>query len=357
LKFITPGKHQQVENLLEAYRAAVNFYIREAVNDPDMRLTGKAVQRLTSTRLSYRYKNAALRQALGIVASWRSNDSKGNVPVFEGGATLSDKFVDLEFADHPGEFDLYIRLSTLNKGDRILLPTKRTAPLNKWLAMPGARLVQGCTLFEDHVIVWVEIPDLPPKDTGDIIGIDMGVCKLIATSEGQFFGSDFRKVRDKVNRRHPGSRGRFRAMRERDQFINRCVNLLPWDRLKAIGMEDLVNLKKGKKPNRSKAFRKALSPWTYRRVLGRLGEKATACRVRPVTVPAAYTSRECPECGAEDRLNRQGEEFRCVACGHQDDADKVGARNVFTRTCRTLGSVVSPGPLKPLPDSSLEICD
>jgi hypothetical protein len=47
--------------------------------------------------------------------------------------------------------------------------------LNKWLARPGARLVQGCALSENRFIVWVEFP--PARESGDVIGVDVGISK------------------------------------------------------------------------------------------------------------------------------------------------------------------------------------
>jgi len=46
-------------------------------------------------------------------------------------------------------------------------------------------------------------------------------------------------------------------------------------------------------------------------------------------VPAANTSRTCPECGHVDAANRPSQAvFRCVACGHAGHADDVAARNI-----------------------------
>ena len=55
-------------------------------------------------------------------------------------------------------------------------------------------------------------------------------------------------------------------------------------------------------------------------------------------VPPAYTSCMCPVCGCCDKRNRPKQAvFRCIACGHTENADIVGARNVL-RKGRTVPS-------------------
>jgi putative transposase len=49
-----------------------------------------------------------------------------------------------------------------------------------------------------------------------------------------------------------------------------------------------------------------------------------------VAVPPAYTSQTCPECGHVAKENRKSQSrFQCVECGHSGNADTVGAINVL----------------------------
>ncbi len=51
-----------------------------------------------------------------------------------------------------------------------------------------------------------------------------------------------------------------------------------------------------------------------------------------VPVPAHYTSQTCPACGHVAKENRQTQaKFVCVDCGHEENADVVGAMNVLAR--------------------------
>jgi len=235
-----------------------------------------------------------------------------------------------------------VRLSTLSKGHRIDVPTRGTKVLNHWLGQRGASLIQGCALSEDGIVLWVDIPDQKPKKRGAKLGLDIGVHKLFSDSNGEFYGTDMKAVMAKVRRCKPGSKGKERARRERDRYVDQTVKELPWTRLSVLGIEDLTGLKTGRKPGRGKSFRKAMAPWTYRRARARIEEAARANRVCLVAVDPCNTSRTCPACSRCTSMNRKGERFRCIACGYAGDADVVGARNILAKTLLTLGSVASP---------------
>jgi transposase len=132
------------------------------------------------------------------------------------------------------------------------------------------------------------------------------------------------------------------ALLARDQFINHAAKQWPWDRLSAVGFEDLNGLKRGKSPTRGQNFRKAAAPWTYRRVRQRIECLASENRVRPIAVDPRGPSRTCPVWDEDDRRNRSGEAFR-FACDHRGDADFIGARNILIKTRAALGRVLPPG--------------
>ena len=112
--------------------------------------------------------------------------------------------------------------------------------------------------------------------------------------------------------------------------------------MKAIGVEDLTGIKTGKKKGRGKKFRKAMAPWTVRRALSRIENKASENRVHLIKVNPANTSRTCPNCGKVSKENRKGEKFDCIGCHYKGDSDVVGAKNILGRTLKTLGSLQSP---------------
>jgi IS605 OrfB family transposase len=342
LKYLTKSKKQHISALLQAYRGAVQFYINRLWKTKGG-LNKETLALLKNTRLSERYKSNALKQALEIVIGTKRaakvTGKQASKPIFNGFAILDAKFVSVEKGK--GSFDLVIRLSSLHKGYKITIPTKKTSIINKWI-FRGGKFIQGCALSENDLVVWVELPIQTLKKEGKVIGIDIGNNKLIADSDGKFYGTDFIAIRDKVKRREPGSKGKHQAISERDHYIDKIVKQLPWEDLRVLGVEDLKNVKKGKSKNRNKQFRKAMAPWTYRHVLNRIKCLAEENRVRLLLVDPANTSRTCPACGGVSKNSRKGENFICVFCNHKGDADTIGAQNVLARTLLALGSVESP---------------
>lgn len=60
----------------------------------------------------------------------------------------------------------------------------------------------------------------------------------------------------------------------------------------------------------------------------------------PTAVTPHYTSQTCVECGTADSRSRDGEDFRCVACGHCAHADINAALNILARGVRASGTEV-----------------
>ena len=346
LKFSTPTKLASVVAVLDRYRATVNAYIAHVWKH------GGSLHKATADsvplgHLTFRQRAHALQQALGIVlATRKSARSIGNaatMPVFRGAMVLSKQLAEVTESRVRGQFDLWLRFSTLSPGNRIDIPLKATNPYRKWTRQPGAILKGGCAIGgrpgRYYAIVWVLIPDSVPKQTGQDLGVDVGINKLLATSDGRHYGRNIKLWMNRVRRRKPGSKGKQRARRARDRYIHETINRLPWHQTKLIAVEDLKNIKRGKKAGRGKTFRKAVAPWTVSYVMRWLEMKAQENRVLRVPVNPRGTSTTCPVCGHRASSNRSNEKFACVSCGHAGDADTIGSVNILNRA---LGSVSSP---------------
>lgn len=344
LRWIGPRDRRRISALVEAYRGAVNFFVRLLWREPDATFSTATSERLKRTRLSTRYRDQALKQAVELVSSTRKSARalgiEAGLPRFRGSAILDAKFVDVRLLSG-AEHDLEIRLSCLARGKRLRLPSRRTRVLKKWLRKAGARLVQGAGLDDsDRLTLWVEVPAPEKRAHGEVLGVDVGVTRLLATSEGQFLGTGFRSVRDKIRRRRPGSRGRRRARRERDQLICEATRRLPWDRLRAVAFEDLRGIKRGKKRGQTRRGRRALAAWRPGRVEQRLTCLADEHGVLAVPVSGWRNSTTCP-CGFWNPRNREGSKFRCRRCGYEDDADLIGARAARNRAHDRLGEILA----------------
>jgi putative transposase len=63
-----------------------------------------------------------------------------------------------------------------------------------------------------------------------------------------------------------------------------------------------------------------------------------------VAVPPAYTSQQCSACRHIAAENRPRQAlFRCVACGHTENADRNAARNILRRANEMLAGGHLPG--------------
>jgi len=297
------------------------------------KLDGTTLKAIPEQRLSQRYKSLALNQALGIVSATRTSaKATGNTvscPKYKGTVQLSSMVAVIE-PSRSKIFTYWIKLSTLRSGCPIRIPLKGSKVLDKWLSQPGAILKPSIGLNDKFVILYVEVPNLPPKP-GRALAVDVGLNKMLVDSDGHQYGADFKTVVAKVARRAPASAGKRAAHTARDQYINQVVNTLPWSELSTIVVEKLKNLKQGKKPNRSRNFRRVMAPWTYAYVLDRIRMKAEENRVLVVETSPAYTSQTCPSCKHVARSNRANEKFCCVRCGYAADADYVGAHNILAR--------------------------
>lgn len=202
--------------------------------------------------------------------------------------------------------------------------------------------MQGCELRGDRVIVWFEVEDSSPKK-GRSVGVDIGMRRLITTSDGDFHGMEIGRMLDKIGRKRKNSRAYKRALKERDNYVNKVVKSLDLSDVGVLFYEDLTNIKKGKRGLRkNKKFRKRQQHWPVRQVVSRILLKCQENRVRPVSVCPRNTSRTCPECGGVAAANRNLDDFRCIFCGHCGDSDIVGATNILLKGSGKLGSLESP---------------
>lgn len=302
------------------------------------KLDSETMRRVSSGSLSSRHRSNCLKISLEtIVATKKAAKATGvlaSKPKVSGAIRLSSLVCKIEKGK--SSFDYVIKFSGLKKRTPIVVPVKSHKRLNYWLSKPGAKLLQGCTLGDNWAALWIKLPDHEVKD-GKTLAVDIGINKLLVDSSNYRYGTKIKQVCARVRKCKPGSKGRLKASRARKDYINYAVKQIPWGNLGVLGIEDLNNLKKGKKPGRGKKFRKAIAPWTYRQAITRIEKLAQENRVLLVAVNPRNTSRTCPRCGLVAKENRIGENFQCVGCNYSADADFVGAQNILARTIGTSG--------------------
>jgi IS605 OrfB family transposase len=285
----------------------------------DKVISGRAVNRF---KITARLAQCAAKQAKEIVRSQKERKVK-TVPLMRRKvATLDNRFVKIE--EFKGAaFDL--ALSFASGAPKITIPINQTAHMNRFLGQ-GWQIGSTIRLGMDDRGVWVELifekerPEL--RTEGTVIGIDRGFRKAVVTSDGQEIGaglSDQIKRKDKLS---------TRAYRHIKTELFRYLKRLKLEGVKAIVLEDLRHIKRGKRGTFSRHVNRLLSFWSLTRALNWLRCRCEELGVRIIFVSPYKTSQRCHSCGKIDSKNRKGERFRCVNCGHEDDADHNAAKNL-----------------------------
>jgi IS605 OrfB family transposase len=169
--------------------------------------------------------------------------------------------------------------------------------------------------------------EVEKRTTGKSIGIDMGYKKLLVTNEDDQIGAnEMQSIYSKIARKTQGSNAFKRALTHRDNEINRLCNTINTSDLSHIILEDLKNVKSGRK-----YFTNKLQRWSYAKCMIKIGSLCEVNGIELVKVSPAYTSQTCSSCGHVDRTSRQGESFRCTRCEYELDADHNAAVNIHKR--------------------------
>jgi len=232
-------------------------------------------------------------------------------------------------------FDLAVRLGSIF-GNRIslLLPTKKHSQFNKHItngytvnSSVQLRRIDG----KLYVNLFLEKETPKVKDTGKVIGIDVGIKKLMSTSEGEFFGRDIENKIQKLKRRKRDSKNFKQTLAEIKDYIGEQVNKLKLDDVGVVVVENLNVKNMSKKGKSTKEHRKTLGNWNSRLLFGRLSNRCQENRILMASVESEYTSQKCSTCGEIHKESRKGERYECKHCGASLDADYNASLNILNR--------------------------
>jgi len=321
LRFANSGKRTQLDRLWETYRDAVNFFVE------DQEITDEAGWRDCQLDLGTNFKQAALRQAVMLLKTDKSN----KIPTLKKPSmTLDQRFVTVEKSHN--SFDYWAKISTLDKGYPISAPIKSYNHANKyfrrWSLVNGGRLLRNNN--GDWFIQLVFQKKKRKATAKKNKGLDIGYRKLITDSDGKIYGAGIKALTEKAARKQQGSKAEKRAREEIKNYIGKIVKKAITGRFN-IAIEDLKGLKDNKSGKWSKRINRRFNYWFYGLTLKRIRDRAEVACVKCLSVPPQYTSQTCPQCGYIDKSNRRGEKFKCLRCGFSGDADHIGALNILQR--------------------------
>ena len=287
--------------------------------------------------LGGQYKILIHKQASEIVRGTRNKKHRKRKPAVVNFCINFDiNQVKIEISK-TNEFDMWIilKLPFVKEGYKngkrfkIFIPIKdhkQSLKFKDWKRAIGVKISKNFVTFT------YEKETLEKKDMGDVLGIDMGYKKLLATSDGKMIGSEMECVYEKISRKKQGSNAFKRALKERDNKINYFINKdLNLNSTKELVIENLTGIKqgeKGKKRKIRKSFMNKLQYWSYAKCVKKLEMLCEENRVLLTRVDPAFTSQRCSVCGFTNKKNRCGERFLCVDCGKLLDADYNAAVNL-----------------------------
>ena len=272
-------------------------------------------------------------------------------------------------------FDYWIKLSTLEKGQKIYLPI-RTNPyfegikgkindfiqinfqqdidnINGNISLSTQKRVNYNEYKIDICLIKnIQKEKYQPKI--DKLALDLGLNNLFATNLGELYGRNFSKLLKKYDEiiallAKNRQKQRLRTLSKKykklinkiksylKNEINRVINnLIKNNRPKEIIIERLnfTSPKLSKKLNRMLSnFGKKIIEDKFESIKDKYGIIIT--EVNP-----AYTSQECSKCGYVEKKNRKSQaKFICGFCGKKQNADINSSKNILARSSSPLKDI------------------
>lgn len=269
------------------------------------------------------------------------------VPVYK---KLVMDLSSVPFADYSLDtrhFSEFVRISRLisiesrrNGYQRyIKLPLEHHRLYNRYLKA-GWRVKRALRIeWRDNQLIFSKMLEKeapsPRQQPLQALGIDLGLNKLITDSNGDIYGAEFKAMLNALQRKEQGSKSWHRQLQAIKNYINHEVKGLAQtlnDKgYNALVAENLRYLTLNTRSRLNKQTRRLLHHWNLRQVYDRLENHCELQGLHFARVSPSYTSRTCPVCNYRDKRNRNGEQFHCLKCEYQGDADKVGATNILAR--------------------------
>lgn len=247
---------------------------------------------------------------------------------------LNENLFDNEICKD-GEFDEFVRifLPMFKEGKKraqtICLPIKYHKHSLKFKDWKRKKSVQLQRIDGKYFLNFIYEKENTKKCSNEKIGIDLGAHKLIADSNGEFYGKDLYDIYSRLAKKQRGSKKYKKLLKQKTNRVNEVCNVfINEHRNTDVVCEDLKNVKH--KSSFYKSVNNKLQYWSYRQVIDKLESLSESEGFTVIKVDPAYTSQTCSKCGAVIKSNRDGEKYHC-SCGLEIDADTNAAINILRR--------------------------
>jgi putative transposase len=304
------------------------------------------------TRLSDRWQRCGWMHACGIVQSWYSN-GRTNRPILRSLCIQANpNVVKIEQPQKASSFDLWLRISTLDKGQPILIPLTLYGRAKETLAQfPKlcSSVTLNCRDGEWYATLFVEKRGPKPKPK-EVIGHDIGLVNIVSNSTGKQYGQISPELRQRVERSQAKYRRKQKlnaclkrkgkptvsltdqrtegfARNEIGRALNQMLNEFPEGAAAAIEKLTVKDMK-----FKSRQMNRVLRAGQLGYVRDRLKFKLDERSIRYRSVQPAYSSQECSQCGFTFSINRRTQaDFECLWCGFRTNADLNSSTNIAER--------------------------
>ena len=205
-----------------------------------------------------------------------------------------------------------------------------------------------------------ELTEMPIHPSKSAIGVDLGVAKLITTSDGQVFepknsfkanqfklaklqrklrkktkfSQNWKKLNQKINKLHHHIANiRHDYLHKITTTLSKSHAMIVVEDLKVANMSKSVSgtlENKGRNVKAKSGLNKSILDQGWSMLVGMLDYKQKWRGGLLVKVDPRYTSQKCSSCGHIAKENRQTQtKFECVACDFVANADLNASRNIL----------------------------
>ena len=288
-------------------------------------------------------RNLAVDAAKGVVSRWK-NSKRASKPEFTAPTVVYNKNAVTYYDDH-------CTLAAVGDGRiraEYVLPPEGKNPQTEYLRGDEWELRESTLHYRPrsgdyylHATVAKDEDVSEEAENGTVLGVDLGVENIAATSTGRFWSGGLLNHRREVYERvrgglqQTGTESAHRTIQglgERERrWAEDHLHTLSKDLVaeaaehdcSRIVFEDLTDIRE-RMPGAKK-----FHAWAFRRLYDLVSYKAEERGIRTVQVDPAYTSQRCSKCGHTARNNRTSQAgFSCAKCGYEVHADYNAAKNI-----------------------------
>ena len=258
-------------------------------------------------------------------------------------------------------------------GELINIIDSRPLPNGGWKDSRLKRIGNQWYLLLVH-----EVDIINPKVEGCIVGVDMGIKRMLvatnSTNAKTFFfkGGELNHRRSCIRRTRSAiqsvgtksSRRLLRKMSGNEAAVTAHLLHVASKALvgyavevgaRKIVVEDLTNIRDSSL-SKGKDLRSKVHRWPFADMRFKITYKAAAVGIDLEAVSPRNTSRGCSACGYISASNRKGLHFCCKKCGHKDDADRQASKNIRARSVSIACNAMETGSHKaPKSNGSVDI--